>query len=548
MEEFDFQVEHRPGVRHGNADALSRRPCHVKSCACQQKEMIDSAVNVKQVQAVTTVLSGDQSDCRVPNLTSVDLRNRTVDSPVASPTTTCDNDVNTQFWSIEGFRVAQEEDSSISCILQLMKQSQDKPPWESVALHSHDVRVLWGMWPRLRVQDGVLQRRFETPDGISVKWQIVLPLKLRREFLSAIHGGMTGGHLGRKRTAASIQARAYWPTWSSDLDAFLRECAPCARYHRGNAPRKAGMQTPLVGEPWQRVSVDITGPHPRSSKSNQYILTLVDHFSKWSEAIPLRNHTAPTVARALMVHVFSRFGAPQQLLTDRGTEFESQLFQELMRWMEIDKLRTTVFHPSCNGVVERFHRTLNSMLAKVVSDSQRDWDEKLPIVLAAYRSTPSESTGMSPNKLFLGHEVRMPIDLVMGLPTEESAVCESPEDYVARLQLDLAEAFQLARKHLRASAERRKRYYDIKVKSERFTVGDWVFYHYPRRYLSRSLKWQQAYTGPYLVVRIIEPVNCVLQKSAKSKPFVAHVDKLKRCYGETPTSWLSAEADQFESN
>ena len=429
-----------------------------------------------------------------------------------------------------------------------MKRSPDKPPWESVALHSFDVRVLWGMWPRLRVHDGVLQRRFESPDGISVKWQTVLPLKLRKEFLSAIHGGMTGGHLGRKRTAASIQARAYWPTWSSDLNEFLRQCAPCARYHRGSAPRKAGLQTPLVGEPWQRVSVDITGPHPRSSKSNQYILTLVDHFSKWAEAIPIRNHTAPTVARALMVHIFSRFGAPQQLLSDRGTEFESQLFQEVMRWMEIDKLRTTVFRPSCNGVAERFHRTLNSMLAKTVNESQRDWDERLPIVLAAYRATPHESTGLSPNKLFLGHEVRMPIDLVMRLPAEETVLRESPDDYVARLQRDSAEAFHLARKHLRASGERRKRYYDIKVKPEQFSVGDWVFYHYPRRYQSKSLKWQQAYTGPFLIIKIIKPVNCVLQKTAKSKPFIAHVDKLKRCYDQTPTSWLSTDATQVESN
>jgi len=96
-----------------------------------------------------------------------------------------------------------------------------------------------------------------------VNWQIMLLSKLRREFLTVIHGGMTGGHLARRRTAASIQARAYWPKWSSDLDAFLRECEPCARYRRGNAPRKAQMQTPLVGEPWLRVSVDITGPHPR---------------------------------------------------------------------------------------------------------------------------------------------------------------------------------------------------------------------------------------------------------------------------------------------
>jgi len=89
-----------------------------------------------------------------------------------------------------------------------------------------------------------------------------------------------------------------------------------------------------------------------------------------------------------MVHVFPKYGAPRQLLSDRAAEFESQLFTELMSWMEIDKLRTTVFKPSTNAVVERFRKTLNSMLAKSVRESQRDWDEKVPLVLAAYRVTP----------------------------------------------------------------------------------------------------------------------------------------------------------------
>jgi len=85
----------------------------------------------------------------------------------------------------------------------------------------------------------------------------------------------------------------------------------------------------LVGEPFERVSVDITGPHPRSAKGHVFMLTVMDHFSKWAEAIPLRNHTAPTVARTLMTHVFSQFGMPLQLLADRGPEFEGELFIEL---------------------------------------------------------------------------------------------------------------------------------------------------------------------------------------------------------------------------
>ena len=524
MEEFDFQVEHRPGIKHGNADAVSRRPCHVKSCFCRQGGEVED-----EQQSRATVPVSDRN---------ID---RAVFSQAVSASSTADGDISAvECWSLEGLRAAQEKDCDTLCIMELLKQSPEKPPWDAVALKSNDVRVLWNMWPRLRIWNGILQRRFETPDGLTVKWQVVLPKKMRADFLTVIHGGMTGGHLARKRTAASIQARAYWPTWSTDLDAFLKKCEPCARYYRGSAPRKAMLCTPPVGEPWIRVSVDITGPHPRSSKSNQYILTLVDHFSKWAEAIPLRNHTATTVARALVTHVFSKFGAPLQLLTDRGPEFESELFQELMKWMEIDKLRTTAYRPSCNGVVERFHRTLNSMLGKAVGESQRDWDERLPLVLAAYRATPHESTGLSPNKLFLGHEVRMPIDLAMGIPPDDSPGSVSAQDYLTKLRQDASEAYQLARKHLRASAERRRKAYDVRVRTEEFKVGDWVFYHYPRRFQSRSAKWQKAYTGPYLVVRLIEPVNCVLQKSAKSKPFVVHLDKLKKCYGETPATWVSS--------
>ena len=446
-------------------------------------------------------------------------------------------------WSLDGLRVMQREDPDISFVMGLMQSSEAKPSWEEVALSSRDVKTLWSQWPRLAIKDGLLSRRFEAADGKSVHWQIVIPASFRTEFIQGVHGGLTGGHFGRRRTAAAVQARGYWPCWMSDVEKYLRECNVCARYHRGVIPRQAGLRPTLVGEPWERVSVDITGPFPRSSRQNQYILTCVDHFTKWAEAIPLANHTATTVARALMTHVFSRFGAPLQLLSDRGPEFESELFGQLMKWMEIDKLRTTAYQPSTNGAVERFHRTLNTMLGKVVSDTQRDWDDKLPAVMAAYRASPHETTGFSPNRLFLGREVRMPLDLVMGLPSDESNQVNSMDEFVQRTQEQMADAYEIARQHLRAAAQRRKDTYDIRVRHQEFQVGDWVWYWYPRRYSSRSPKWQKNYIGPFLIVRKIEPVNFVLQRSSRAKPFVVHVNKLKKCFGQTPTSWLDDGSD-----
>jgi len=218
-------------------------------------------------------------------------------------------------WSPEGLKMEQQKDLDLSFIIKLKENDDAKPPWEAVALDSHDVKTLWAQWPRLAVKDGLLKRRFEEANGLSSYWQVIIPTSLRNEFLSFAHGGMTGGHFGRRRTSAAIQSRAYWPSWRTEMEKFLRQCVPCARYHRGVIPRQAGLQPTLVGEPWERVSVDITGPHPRSARKNQYILTCVCHFSKWAEAIPLANHTASTVARALMTHAFSRYGAPLQLLT-----------------------------------------------------------------------------------------------------------------------------------------------------------------------------------------------------------------------------------------
>ena len=97
---------------------------------------------------------------------------------------------------MEGLQAAQKTDKDIAIIIQLLEKSTEKPAWEEVALAPHDVKTLWAQWPRLAIQQGVLKRRFESADGLTVRWQVVLPTLLREEFLGLAHGGMTGGHFG----------------------------------------------------------------------------------------------------------------------------------------------------------------------------------------------------------------------------------------------------------------------------------------------------------------------------------------------------------------
>jgi transposase InsO family protein len=262
-----------------------------------------------------------------------------------------------------------------------------RPPYSSVAHFSSTSKSLYYQWERMYLHNGLIYRQWESPDGIAVRGQRLVPSSLRGQFMELVHSGMTGGHLGRSKTEDQTAHRAHWPSWSRDVRLFLKRCTNCARFHRGKPPRQTKLKPFLSGEPFELTSIDITCPHPTSRRGNQYILTVVDHYSKWAEAFPNCNHHADTVANQLATHVFPRFGIPRRLLSDRGPEFESDLFREVCRLLTIDKLRTTSFKASTNGIVERFHSTLNSCIAKVVDEKQRDWDECLPLVLAAYRSS-----------------------------------------------------------------------------------------------------------------------------------------------------------------
>ena len=151
-----------------------------------------------------------------------------------------------------------------------------------------------------------------------------------------------------------------------------------------------------------------------------------------------------------------------QILTDQGPNCESELFKELCHRMSVDKIRTTAYKPSTNGNIERFHATLNSILAKWVSENHRDWDDKLPAVAFAYRTSIQESTGFTPFFLLHGREARVPADLVYGPP--EADHFTSTVEFVAKQQQKLREGFETVRRHLGTSAVRRKEKYDMRTR------------------------------------------------------------------------------------
>ena len=471
LEEFDFRIEHRPGTKHSNADALSRR--------------------IDQV---------------------------TVACPASDPAVD---------WPAE-----QKADPDLQLVYGLVAAHAPPPTPESVSHCSAEVKTLCHQWGQLTLSpDGTLCRRYQKP-GHPPCLQKVVPASRRQELASELHKGLNGGHLGNRRARAQLQQRYYWPGWSRAVQRAKLSCEQCGRHQKPRPKHQGPLQPFLTGEPWERLGIDITGPHPASSKGNVYILTVIDHFTKWVELIPMKNQEAATVAKALVDQVFCVHGCPVQILTDRGTNFESHLFRELCNRMSVDKTRTTPYQPSTNGGIERFHGTMHSMLAKWVASNQRDWDEKLPAVAFAYRTSEHEATGFTPFYLMHGREARIPADLIYGPPQGEPR----PEtDFVAAQQETLREAYELTREHLGKAAKRRKTQYDLRARPQQFTVGTWVWCLSPRLRHGRYRKWQSPYEGPFQVTQVLGPVTYIIQKTPRARPWTVHVDKLKPCVLDPPT-------------
>jgi len=196
----------------------------------------------------------------------------------------------------------------------------------------------------------------------------------------------------------------------------------------------------------------------------------------------------------------------------------------MCRLIDITRLRTTAYSPSTNGKIERWHRSLHSMMAKVVDVKQKKWVDFLPFITASYNSTVHRSTSFSPNFLLFGRELVSAVDIAFGCSRPPSCTVNDYAFYARQL---MAEAYALVRKHTQRCAEVNKRAYDFRVKPISFQPGDLVWYFCPRSRPGMSPKWTRFYSGPYQIMRKVNDVNYVIRLSPKSRSMIVHVNKLK---------------------
>ena len=247
----------------------------------------------------------------------------------------------------------------------------------------------------------------------------------------------------------------------------------------------------------------------------------MDYFTKWPEVYAIPNHEASTVADVLVSNFFCRFGVPMELHGDQGRNFESRLLREVLERLGFRRTRTTPLYPQSDGMMERYVKTVLEHM-KVVSNHQRDWEERLPLFLMAYRASTHETTGVTPANMVFGRELRLPCVLMFGAsPDKEQSVTDYAADLVERLH----DTHHFARQHLEVASDRMKARYDQLANSADFQEGDSVWLYRPIRKRGKSPKLQTCWEGPYTIITRINDVVYRIQRHSLAK-MVVHLDRL----------------------
>ena len=237
-----------------------------------------------------------------------------------------------------------------------------------------------------------------------------------------------------------------------------------------------------------------------------------------------------------MEEVVPFFGVPEALLTDRGTNLLSYLMKDLCEMLGMAKLNTTAYHPECDGMVERFNRTLKAMLRKHAARFGKQWDQYLSSVLWAYRNTVHESTGEKPSFLLFGLDLRSPTEAAFMKPTDP--IPSNIEDYCKEVMLSLSSARELAVQSVQKAQKRYKKFYDRKAEQVDYRVGDWIFIRFPAEESGRGRKLSHPWHGPYRIISKRDPdVTAVKVYFPGEGSIQVHQQRVTRCPTELVTGY-----------
>ena len=413
---------------------------------------------------------------------------------------------------------------------QLCKEQHSDPEISTLFERALDEKEISQVPVCYYFKNDILMRKWRPPDVSAedewtVNHQIVVPMVYRPKILNLVHETPMSGHLGVNKTYHTILNHFYWPGLKSDVSQHCKSCHTCQMVGKPNQTiPKAHLRTiPAFDEPFNRIIIDCVGPLPKTKSGCQYLLTIMCASTRFPEAIPLRNIKTKTIVKAL-VKFFTFVGLPRSVQSDQGSNFMSGTFQQVMYELGIKQYKSSAYHPESQGALERFHQTLKNMIRSYCFDTEKDWDEGIPLLLFAVRESVQESLGFSPFELVFGHTVRGPLKLLKEefLSDDDSSL--NLLQYVFDFKNRLSKACEAARSNLKSAQSKMKLHHDENAQDRNFEPGDKVLALLPIP--GRPL--QARYYGPYTVDKKLSDVNYIVNTPGRRKrKQLCHINMLK---------------------
>ena len=521
LADFDYEIVHRKGARHMDADFLSRNPLGSTEPYNEGPTEIDPL----------DILHIGQNPQFIPREKRIPLMQRfQAKHPALSRTALTSAFKRLYTWpgvtrEIRSMRSAASEeilatasyfppcDHDYASLLEFAKHQQStccNPDWprQKSKLPQKDPKLGYHM-----DEAGTMRRKWTDANG-AMHDAIFVPQCLRASILRAYHTAPIAGHPGAKRTHELIQRKYWWKGMHKDVSRWVNACLQCKK-RKTPRPAKAGDPAIICNapSPWHTVAMDlINATGTTTSDGHQHILTATCIFTRWTIAVPLRNKKAQTIADALMNNILCVFGRPTRIITDDGGEFVNKGLQYLCKRWCIEPISTGGYQSQANPV-ERRHRNINEAITTLASRFGKDWNRYLQTVVFNYNITVCESTGFSPFQLMFGKK-QDPLHSVDVASTTNDH--DDPASFHEQMVKTMAASHEQVRDQQQRAAQRnqKRRAAAKHTRDTVYTPGkDTVLHWEPRQNAIRSnateaagqknlkASWTPNWTGPHKVLR-----------------------------------------------